>query len=306
MESVQQKDPPATCPICAAEGHCPSSAGEIYRRCTMCGHEVRSSEPVELFIVNDLLDPTEVNRRGALDRFKSELALKVAITRETLIDVGSASGKFLHLNKAHFRRSIGVEVTPACIEFSRGQLNLEIAPSIPGNAAPLSLVTFWHTLEHIEIGEITRILASIRDQSSSETRLIISVPNGDSLLYRILGRHFAYYDPESHRHTFTRTSLEMLLTQQGFVVERQDAGLVYELFGAIQTALNCLNPTHNFLYYRRKRGRDFGTGASSQRRREVIDVLLAGATLPLTFAAGLFGYLSKRHAAVINLAFRPA
>ena len=93
---------------------------------------------------------------------------------------------------------------------------------------------------------------------------MISVPNASSFQYKWYGKKYAYYDSPSHLHQFSSKSLDVLLGRYGFFRKKDFIVYQYQLFGHIQGLHNAIFPKHNYLYYRKKRGENFGL-----RKREL-------------------------------------
>jgi len=230
-----------------------------YIRCSNCHHEYNISRRMDDHIINDILDIDSISRNSAVDRFKSHVLKKSMCDNALLIDIGSASGRFIYKNKDLFRKSIGVEVAKESLDFSRKVLNLDVRQSLKLDKrdGKISVVSFWHTLEHIKIQDISPIMHRIKAASCDKTRLIISVPNSDSLMYALFRDSWAFFDKASHHHQFSRLSLDVLMKKFGFVPEKNFYSLTYTVFGYMQSLLNKFNKIHNFMYYYKKRGQGF-------------------------------------------------
>jgi hypothetical protein len=93
-------------------------------------------------------------------------------------------------------------------------------------------------------------------------RLVVSVPNIQSLQARLFGPHWFHLDMAHHLHHFTPGSLRLLLARHGFAVERM--GFAYpemEIAGLIQSALNRAGFERDQLFRFIKR--DPGSGPAS-------------------------------------------
>lgn len=66
-----------------------------------------------------------------------------------MLDIGSASGKFLYQNAGRYSRATGIEITPESLKFSRQVLGLDIIEDIQNAPEEISAATAWHSLEHI-------------------------------------------------------------------------------------------------------------------------------------------------------------
>ncbi len=225
-----------------------------YLRCSSCGHEVLSDGQQQGFIVNDPVTYEDTNKRTGLDRFKRSVLKQVAKGHEiTLADIGSATGRFLFQNKDIIEEGWGVEVTPEALEFSRKTLGLNVVENAKELPPNLSVVTAWHSLEHIPERELLSVIENVASKLKQDGHFIISVPNADSNQYQWYGTSYAYYDMPNHLHQFTNTSLDLIMGNAGFQRTGNISSSQYNHFGHIQSILNVLTNSHNYLYYQLKR-----------------------------------------------------
>lgn len=261
-----------TCFICG-NNQFSDSAG--YIKCVKCGYEIVKGNGQYAFIINDILSEESVRMVGSLDRFKQRVLRKCLVKNDLLLDVGSASGKFLYHSKAFFRRHIGIEVTDECADFARNHLGLKIERDISMLDGEISVATFWHSLEHIPLEEIGKIFKGINSNSSEDTRVIISVPNNQSFQYALFKEGYAYYDLPNHLHQFSSGSLDLLMSKYGFEKSHNFYSFPYSVFGYLQGFLNKFNKIHNYLYYREKRGWAFGKKGSELILYDIYNYLLS-------------------------------
>lgn len=254
-------------------------------------------------MVNEELTMDRVRREGGLDAFKLKVLARCSVEHGFLLDVGSGSGKFLFQAKALFLDHAGIEITQECINFAQKELGLNIVYDVSAVKTNLSVVTFWHSLEHIPAEGIERLFARISVLSSQKTRIIISVPNANSLQHRVLREHYAFYDPHTHIHQFTSASLDMLLRKFGFQRCCTVFSFHYSAFGYLQGMLNCFNGIHNYLYYRKKRGLVFGLSRLRLFVYNIYNYFLAGAFLIPSLILSLFDYIFIEKGAVITVCY---
>lgn len=282
------------CPVCGDSKSLRWNS--LYQECSQCRHHWAASlNPPAM--INESLRLEQVTKAGPLERYKRALVQKTARSRHLLIDVGSGSGGFLYQNQDLFKRAIGVEVSPACIEFSKNVLRVEVSPQIPWSESP-SLATFWHSAEHFQIADLRQILAWLRDKGEPELRVIISVPNGDSILHCILRENDPYYDELSHFQEFSAQSLSMLLDQQGFRETKYLRGVFYSFFGWHQGLLNLVIKPRNALYSFMKRGQDISYAAV------IASVVISPLILPLSLIGLLYDLMRPRGASVLTVTAR--
>ena len=269
------------CFIC--EGELRETKNRIYMDCSNCGHHVRSSDDVPREMVNELLDANLRAKPDLACRFQIKSAQKLRTAETLAVDIGCGSGKFLHHLGDSFSRKIGIEVSTKSIEFARNVMHLDVRSKYELDADRPDLVTFWHSMEHIPAKELEKILSLVRSSIAADGRLIVSVPNVNSFQYLFYGNKFAYFDPDNHEHEFTYKSLTLLLEKYGFVPETVAFSCIYAIFGGIQGGFNLVNPKHNHLYYRLKRGVSYSQNSISG----LLFDFLCLAMLPLFVAATL-------------------
>lgn len=271
-----------------------------YQRCAGCGHETLVASDSQGFILNDPLTLHDAQQVSGLDRFKAATLARFdrEQARDQLLDIGSASGKFLYLNQQRYQHAVGLEITPAALQFSRDVLKLDIREDIASVPRNTSVATAWHSLEHIPEGALQRILSALSETMKVGARLIVSVPNADSNQYRLFGKSYAYYDVPNHLHQFSVMSLRRLLQQHGFVPVEVVRSRPYNTFGFIQGLLNVVTGTHNYLYYRLKR-----RSQEPSIKQDLIHALLLPFVVPVGGLMGLLEGFHKDTQSVITACF---
>lgn len=271
-----------------------------YRRCKSCGHEVLTATQEQGFIINDYLCEKDVRRMTGLDRFKASVLrlFDNGMDRKRLLDIGSASGKFLYHNSARYLQAIGIEVTPESLKFSRQVLGLEIVDDIQKVPDEISVATAWHSLEHIPERHLLALLDGLSRKMVAGSRLVVSVPNGASWQYRWFGTAYAYFDVPNHLHQFTPDSLGRLMQRFGLQHVATVSSWPYNIFGYTQSLLNVMTRTHNYLYYRLKR--------RSRKPSFALDIangLLLLVFVPVGWLLGLADAVNLKSQGVITACF---
>jgi SAM-dependent methyltransferase len=90
------------------------------------------------------------------------------------------------------------------------------AADFPSESA--DIVVFWHVLEHL--GEPGAALRRARNWLSPGGRLVVAVPNRNSLQAKLGGDRWFHQDVPRHRVQFTETGLLELLKASGYQPER--------------------------------------------------------------------------------------
>lgn len=272
-----------------------------YLLCKGCGHEILKKNSKQEFIINDVLSIKDIQKETSLDKFKFKVLKKYLPENNKgfLLDIGSSSGKFLHLNRNKFKKIIGLEVTKECIEFSTNVLGLDIRSKIEDIPNEIDLVTAWHSLEHIPENELENIMHCLSSKLKKDGRVIVCVPNNQSFQYKIFKSGFAYYDVPHHLHQFSPESLSIFMRKFGFKEESKFVSRPYIIFGYIQGLLNFFNPVHNYMYYRIKR-----KDAKPSLLNDLINIIF----LPLSVIVGALlsplDLISKKKQSVLTICFK--
>ena len=162
--------------------------------------------------------------------------------RARVIDVGAGRGRLVRALRDRGHDAVGLEPAPgprnaaanAGIELE--PLALESAEFPNGEA---DAVVFWHVIEHLDgPGEaLARAARWLRPGG----RLVVAVPNLDSVQAQIGGDRWFHQDVPRHRTQFTLRGVELLLARTGFGLRRiRQAMLEQNLLGLWLTLLNLL------------------------------------------------------------------
>ncbi len=153
-----------------------------------------------------------VQRTGPLTRSSS------------LLDVGCGRPTFLaRVYRDTGARSVGVDfdangwTVPSeqwkGLSLHEGELDV-VAP-----LAPFDVITMWHALEHLY--DPGAALRRLRTMVTPTTRLIIEVPDYDSLTRRHHGNRWAGFHTPRHTAAYTPVSLRRLVERNGWRVTEQ-------------------------------------------------------------------------------------
>jgi hypothetical protein len=290
-----------SCPVCQ-QRKLALYSDSVYYVCQVCGHHTWNRLNASVPIENDILDQKKMSKASILDEFKKRTTLSMHENISHLIDFGSASGRFLIQMQVFFKSVRGVELSDASRTFCLDMLSLKVVKRWEEvELPPDALVTFWHSLEHIPISQAKVILESL---SRKSFKIIVSVPNIDSLQFKLFGRHWTYYDADSHVSQFSRTSLRRLLNDCDFLVVKDYFSWSYTLYGYLQGFANLFNSIHNYFYYRHKRGEDFGMSRSRRRFLDVYNFGLMGIfIIPSMILAMIEKYFLKHAVMTVGASF---
>lgn len=272
-----------------------------YLRCINCGHEIFYGQETQNFIINEYLSSETVNKKNKLDIFKSRILSRFDrnIVRNTLFDIGSGSGRFLHQNRSRYKNTVGMEITSEAIKFSQKVLNLKIIESIDDAPKKIDVVTAWQSLEHIPTKILLKILNQLSLKINDQGLFIISVPNSGSFQYQWFKSDYAFFDTPNHLHQFTLQSLVKLMSRFEFEQLETVFSAPYNFFGYTQSIMNFFIKPHNYLYYRLKRRSQIGV-----LRLDIYCLLLLPFASFLGIFFSLFDLIYKKKQGVLTICFQ--
>lgn len=135
-----------------------------------------------------------------------------------LLDVGCGAGQYVRAMRDLGWHAFGLEpaLTPGSAgapgdrPFAAGR-----AEGMPFATAQFDAITFWHSLEHTLSPHTA--LTEARRLLRPAGRLLLGVPNLDSLQAQVFGRWWVHLDVPRHRCNFTPVALRRLLQDAGYI-----------------------------------------------------------------------------------------
>ena len=161
-----------------------------------------------------------------------------------MLDLGCGSGWFMSAMRDRGWETYGVEISNSAAELGRRVCGLEIFAGTLSQAgfpdAYFNYVRSNHSFEHTScpgetLDEIYRILRP-------DGKVMIGVPNVDSLSARIFGQYWWYLGAPVHPVTYSVRTLSQLLKKHNLVVEKINYNSDYSgILGSLQIWLNRRN-----------------------------------------------------------------
>ena len=176
----------------------------------------------------------------ALARWQFDVNVRLNGRNLRVLDVGSGFGDVLIYLQSRGCRTLGIDLNPQAAERAR-QYGVDVRVGTmqamqlkPGD---FDVVIMSHSLEHIshpadEIGEAWRLLAP-------GGRLLLAVPNGDSVRLRVDGAHWSCLSAPFHFWLFDAASLRSLVERHGFHVD--SVRTTTRHYALIEWLLGCRN-----------------------------------------------------------------
>jgi 2-polyprenyl-3-methyl-5-hydroxy-6-metoxy-1,4-benzoquinol methylase len=158
-------------------------------------------------------------RKHTLEQKAALIKTVTGKDKGTLLDVGCGIGAFVHTMQIKGWQATGLEPDAGTRKLSKElfDLNLQDANEL-FNLAPSSYdaITLWHVLEHVH--DLHAYIAQLKTLLKPGGRLLIAVPNYQSVDAGIYGLYWAAYDVPRHLYHFAPSSIKSLMQQHGLEV----------------------------------------------------------------------------------------
>jgi len=145
-----------------------------------------------------------------------------AIKPGKMLEVGCASGAFLHQMAGRGWRVQGIEFSANAAQAAAQRGYVVHAGSLEEAAFGLDerfdLIVGWMVLEHLH--DPVWGLRKLRELAKPETWLVLSVPNADSLEFRIFKENWYSLHLPNHLFHFTPETISSVLRSGGWSLER--------------------------------------------------------------------------------------
>lgn len=163
-----------------------------------------------------------------------------SVKKPRILDYGSGAGEIVKNLKMKGINVVGFEPSSGANNITRNA-RLPVTNNFKKIKGKFDLIMMWHSLEHIEKPVVA--LKEIKKMLKPHGRLLLAVPNVDSLEARFSrGKWFHYTYPE-HRFYYSPRSLAFLLKTSALKITDIDyLNFEYTSTGLAQTMLNMIFP----------------------------------------------------------------
>lgn len=244
----------------------------------------RSASPFTRIFVNINLFLTERNFRY----FQRQIHYKNQ--PGSLLDIGCGRGQFLLAAEKRGWKVFGIEPQPDKYEdakrFVNGPIIDKTIEEIEFENIKFDVIHLWHVIEHIE--NIGLLLNKCKNILHDSGKILIAVPNIDSIQAKIFGIHWFHLSAPVHRHQFGEKSLEALMLNHGFrIIKFGYYDLVSNTSGWFVSFFNILGYPENYFWHKIQK-----TSKVQQKLLDWQTSLLV--LIPFVIIASLFAGLIER------------
>ena len=226
------------CPHCGVGWTDPPPTNEQIRQAYTGGYLGDTAKTVDEFLSGKLQRSrswkNELEKVRTVERFAP---------RGAILDVGCGDGKFLWaLDPERWQRS-GVEYLEAVVQIVKDRMpQLDLMPGDVWtndlDQRRFDVITLWHVFEHLP--EPHRVLQRLHQLLAPQGRLILAVPNLESLQARWFGGRWLGLDAPRHLFHYSPQALRRMLRESGFQIQRQ-------MFGSSRANLHHLK--HSLIHW---------------------------------------------------------
>ena len=136
-----------------------------------------------------------------------------------ILDIGCATGQFLHYMEKHGWKTIGVEPDEKTRARAVTEYGLQVFPEEQLNAfnkSSFDVITMWHVLEHVS--DLNSRMKQLKNLLKPKGTIFIAVPNCEAYDAKKYGVFWAGYDLPRHLYHFTKPDLKLLTEKHGFTI----------------------------------------------------------------------------------------
>jgi len=138
-----------------------------------------------------------------------------------ILDIGCATGQFLHYMKSKGWKTVGIEPDTKTRERAISEFGLDVFPEDhldTLNVASFDAITMWHVLEHV--ADLNGRIEQLKKLIKANGTLIIAVPNCEAYDAELYGPFWAGYDLPRHLYHFSKPDIKLLLEKHGFLIQK--------------------------------------------------------------------------------------
>jgi 2-polyprenyl-3-methyl-5-hydroxy-6-metoxy-1,4-benzoquinol methylase len=256
----QRYTQPVPCVVCGSDRYNVSFVKEGFQfvKCCECNLLYVNPQLSEQHVLEDYKDKQSLNewvdvllseKQQQYDRQKKyrpalEVLSKQYPQKGKILDVGCSIGLFLDEARSLGWQPYGLEINRKALRYARETLGLEVHDKLihetPFKPETFQIISLWGVLEHLS--HPRDVLGHCHELLAPGGTLLIFVPNGHSLVTRIMHAKSPTFGGRNHLWYFTPQTLGRLLSEEGF-----EPGHTYTQLPQIEELLHFLRYNDPYL-----------------------------------------------------------
>ncbi len=139
---------------------------------------------------------------------------------KNILDFGCGTGDFLNACKSNSWKIHGFEPDKDASIIASKKTGIEILNTISqlDDLKNISIITLWHVLEHIS--DLNNTIQKLLGTLSENGKILIAVPNHESLDAMKYKEHWAAYDVPRHLYHFSQESMTLLMEKHSLKIKQ--------------------------------------------------------------------------------------
>lgn len=161
-------------------------------------------------LINNILEFLYVPRRLYLHKYSKNF--------NSILDIGCGNGTFISSVADLFKEYYASEFNNFAFEKALKKVkNIKnVGDDLSHLTGIVDVVTMWHVLEHIP--DPRKFLGKVIKHFDANSRLIIEVPNSDSINFKVFKKNYKWISLPEHIFFYNRKSLKYLLEGLGLEI----------------------------------------------------------------------------------------
>ena len=233
------------CPVCSSDNiknhkvvkdHSISQESFVIMKCANCNFQFTNPRPDQdnigkFYESEDYISHTNKGNnpiniiyklvRNYSTQNKIKLIKKISKKdKAKILDYGTGTGFFLNAIKEKGWKTVGVEPDQRARENAEKLIGQKIYADLKEIELldnKYDVITLWHVLEHIH--DLNQVFSTLKSLLKEKGKIIIAVPNIDSLDNKIYKEDWAAYDVPRHLYHFNKETLSTFALKHGMKVK---------------------------------------------------------------------------------------
>ncbi len=236
MVGLHQTNSVSTCLLCGSamkrwfstvnRGVGPRESFEIFR-CNYCSSTLINPIPANLdtYYSGYHAIPKSKSWQRAVRACNNRLDVVLVVShgeKTSILDIGAGAGAFVNAAQIKGFKVAAIEQDEKCRinleSLIPGQVSKDLETHREKSLAKPDIITLWHVFEHIPDPDL--FLDSLKDFLATGTKMVIEVPNADSLIFWLMRSYWPHLDAPRHVFIPSRIGIETIARKHGLRIKQ--------------------------------------------------------------------------------------